>query len=65
MRVKLGVRIYFCTVATHTEGSKLILLTTSNGVYTVVMDSVNEAYECHEKLLKDGYYDFSGFEYSN
>lgn len=65
MRVLLGRRIYLCTVATHPRGSNLILLTTSNGVYTVIMDSAAEAEECHERLLKMGYYDFCGKEYSN
>lgn len=65
MRVKLGERIYVCTVATHTKESKLILLTTSNGVYTVIMNSVTEAEICHKSLLENGYYDFSEYEYSN
>lgn len=63
MRVLLGNRIYLCTVATHSEN--LILLTTPNGVYVVKMESVAEAEECHKRLLKTGYYDFNGKEYSN
>ncbi|MFD1402024.1 hypothetical protein [Robinsoniella peoriensis] len=65
MRVLLGNRIYLCTVATHPKGSDLILLTTQNGVYTVKMDSVTGAEECHKRLLKIGYYDFAEREYSN
>lgn len=65
MRVKLGNRVYLCTVATHSENSKLILLTTSNGIYTVDMESVTAAMECHKLLLLNGYYDFSKYEYSN
>lgn len=65
MRVKLGRRIYSCTVATHTDDSEIILLTTSNGVYTVIMNSIIEASDCHMLLLKNGYYDFSNREYSN
>lgn len=65
MRVKLGDRIYFCIVATHPHNSKLMLLTTSNGVYTVNMGSILEAYDCHDKLLTNGWYDFTGFDYSN
>lgn len=65
MRVKLGRRIYMCTVATHPTDSELILLTTPNGVYTVVMNSIEEAVNCHMLLLKNGYYDFTGYEYSN
>lgn len=52
MRVKLGKRIYLCTVATHSDNSNLILLTTSNGVYTVAMSSKEEAENCHGILLK-------------
>ena len=37
MRVKFGKRIRTCTVATHSGESSLLLLTTSNGVYTVDM----------------------------
>lgn len=65
MRVKLGNRIYMCTVATHSEDSHVILLTTSNGVYTVDMVSVEVAKYCHNQLLVQGYYDFSSYEYSN
>lgn len=65
MRVLLGSRIYMCTVATHTNRSDLILLTTPNGVYVVKMDSVAEAEDCLKRLLKIGYYDFEGKEYSN
>ena len=65
MRVKLGKRIQFCTLATHSENSKIILLTTSNGVYTVLMDDEKIAEYAHMSLLVDGYYDFSDCEYSN
>jgi len=62
MRVKLGNS---CTVATHRDDSKLILLTTSNGVYTVEVNSSEEANNCFDLLLANGYYDFSECEYSN
>ena len=65
MRVKLGNRIYICTLATHTPESKIILLTTRNGLYTVDMRTIKRANECHEQLLSLGYYDFSDCEYSN
>lgn len=65
MRVKLGDRIYFCTVATYRIGSKDILLTTNNGIYTVLMKSICEADTCHKLLLTKGYYDFTCEEYSN
>ncbi len=65
MRVKFNKRIYFCTVATHTENSQLLLLTTSNGIYTVDMRSAEEAEKTHNHLLTKGFYDFSNFEYGN
>lgn len=65
MRVKLGNRIYLCTLATHTLESSLILLTIRNIVYTVDMGTTKIANECHEQLLSLGYYDFSDCEYSN
>ncbi len=63
MRVKLGDRIYLCNVATL--AGKLILLTTSNGVYTVNINSAFKAECCHDNLLFYGFYDFTGYEYSN
>ncbi len=65
MRVKFGKRIYFCTVITHTEGSKLLLFTTPNGVYTVDALNCNQAENIYNKILIDGYCDLSGYEYSN
>ena len=65
MRVRFGNRIYICTVATHTKNSKLILITTDNGIYTVSMKSVAEAERCHTLLLTNGHYDFSECEYHN
>ena len=65
MRVKFGDRIYSCTVATHTKNSNLMLLTTSNGVYTVDVETAVTANILHDRLLVDGYCDFSKYEYSN
>lgn len=65
MRVKFGRRIYICTVATLCNNSSLILLTTSNGVYTIDTNSIFIANDCHAQLLEKGYCDFSDYEYSN
>jgi Cys-tRNA synthase (O-phospho-L-seryl-tRNA:Cys-tRNA synthase) len=65
MRIKFGNRIYLCTLATHSENSRIILLTTNNGLYTVLMDSEQIAKDAHISLLVNGYYDFSKCEYSN
>jgi len=65
MRVRFGNRIRLCTVATHSKDSKLLLLTTSNSVYTVDM-LTNENAESHfNNLLQLGYCDVSEYEYSN
>lgn len=64
MRVKLGKRIFDeCTVATCNR--RLILLTIRNEVYTVDMVEDVKASVCHKYLLVNGYYDFSGYDYSN
>lgn len=63
MRVKLGKRIYFCTLATKSEFT--ILLTTSNGVYVVDCKTSEIAEFCHNQLLKNGWYDFSDYDYEN
>jgi hypothetical protein len=66
MRVKLGKRIYLCTVATYSgNGSTILVLTTSNGVYSVAMGNSKNAKNAHIELLENGYYDFSEFDYSN
>lgn len=65
MRVQFGCRIYLCTLATHTKGSKLLLLTTPNGVYTVDMVTCEQAEKAYNELLINGYYDVSRYEYSN
>lgn len=65
MRVKFGKRIHLCTTATHAEGSKLLLFTTKNGVYTVDMITCEQAENTHNNLLINGYCDVSEYEYSN
>ncbi len=64
MRVQFGERIYFCTFTTKTSG-KLLLITTSNGVYTVDCETEDNAGYCHRKLLSNGWCDFSDYQYSN
>ncbi len=64
MRVKFGKRIYFCTLATKSDGA-LLLITTSNGVYTVDCETEDNANNRHKQLLKIGWCDFSDYQYSN
>lgn len=65
MRVRFNKRIYFCTVATHSPDSVLLLLTNSNGVYTVDLETKEKAEEVYNQLLVEGYCDLSEYEYSN
>jgi len=65
MRVRFGDGIYLCTKASHNAGSKLILFTNSNGVYTVDMGTADNADKFYFKVLTDGYCDVSLYEYSN
>lgn len=65
MRVKFNNRIYLCTKVTHTANSKLLLFTTSNGVYTVDMETVENAETYYENILIKGYLDVSDFEYNS
>ncbi len=64
MRVQFGSRIYSCTVATRT-GESFLLITTSNGVYTVDCETEDNANDCHRELLQNGWCDFSDYQYSN
>jgi hypothetical protein len=65
MRIKFNNKIYLCTKITHTPNSKLLLFTTSNGVYTVDMKTIENAQIYYEDVLIKGYCDVSKFEYSN
>lgn len=65
MRVRFNNKIYFCTKATHREGSNLILFTNSNGVYSVDIGDSVKADELYFQVLTLGYCDVSNYEYSN
>ena len=65
MRIKFGKRIRFCSTVTLPEGSKLLIITTDNGVYTVDMQTSDNARKVHSEILINGYADMSGYEYSN
>lgn len=57
MRVLLDNRIWICTLATLSGNGK--------EVYTVNMVRNHIAKECHKQLLRKGYFDFTGYEYSD
>ncbi|MPW26239.1 hypothetical protein GC105_10610 [Alkalibaculum sp. M08DMB] len=65
MRVKFGSSIYLCTSVSHIKESKLLLCTTSNGVYTVEMLTCEQADKAYGDLLINGYCDASGCKYCN
>jgi len=65
VRVKFNNRIYLCTKVTHTPNSKLLLFTTSNGVYTADMKTLENANTYYKDILINGYLDVSDFEYCN
>jgi len=66
MRVKFGNRIRLCATITHSDDSKLLIITTiSNEVYTADMLTIKNAENYFDKLLKSGYCDLSEYEYSN
>lgn len=65
MRVKFGNHVDLCYRVTHSEGSKVLLITNRNSVYTVNIGNVEKAEELFNQALVDGYLDVSDYEYSN
>jgi len=65
MRVKFGNSIYLCTKVSHTPNSKILLFTTSNGVYSVDMKNSINSLSYYYEILTEGYCDLSEYEYSN
>lgn len=65
MRVKFGDKIYSCIKVANPEEGNLLIIITSNGVYTVDMVTDEQAKIAFNSLLVNGYYDVSKFQYSN
>lgn len=66
MRVKFGNHIDLCKRITHSDGSKLLLITTiNNSLYTVDCKYESVARNWFNKALVDGYIDVSDYDYSN
>lgn len=66
MRVRFNNRIFLCSMVSHSKGSKLLNITTIfNSVYTVDMITCEQAEIAYNDLLINGYFDVSGYEYSN
>ena len=63
MRIKFGDSIRLCTKVTI--AGKLLLITNSNGVYTIDADTEENAEYIYKKILERGYFDLYGYEYSN
>lgn len=65
MRVKFGNHVDLCDRVTHSEGSKILLITNRNSVYIVNIENVEKAEDLFNQALVDGYLDVSDYEYSN
>lgn len=65
MRIKFNDKIFLCKTVSYPKGSKLLIITTPNGLYTVDMVTKENAKSAYNDLLVNGYYDVSEFEYSN
>ena len=63
MRIKFGDSIRLCT--NITLAGKLLIITNSNGVYTVDCDNEDNAEYIHKTILERGYYNLFGYDYSN
>lgn len=64
MRVKFDNHIELCRRITHSEGSKLLLITTTyNSIYTVDCITNEKATELYNKAYFEGYIDISKFYY--
>lgn len=64
MRIKFNDSIFLCTTVSHPKESRLLIITTPNGVYTVDMINCEQAEFVYNILLINGYFDVSGYEYS-
>ena len=66
MRVRFGNHIDLCQRVTHSEGSRLLLITTVyDSLYTVDCINNETATGLYNKVLVDGYIDVSELRYSN
>ncbi len=63
MRIKFGDSIRLCSNVTLS--GKLLIITNSNGVYTVDADTKGNAEYMHKTILERGYFDLHGYDYSN
>jgi len=65
MRVRFNNTIYLCTSVSHNKESKILIFTTSNGVYTADILTGEQADAIYDNLLIHGYCDISKYQYSN
>lgn len=63
MRIQFDNSIRLCTKITLS--GKILLVTNSNGVYTVNIGCDKQASIIYDYILEYGYYDLSDYEYSN
>jgi hypothetical protein len=62
MRIKFGNSIRLCSNVTLS--GKLLIITNSNGVYTVDVETEENAEYIHTTILERGYFDLCGYDYS-
>lgn len=60
MRIKLGDSICECTLAHHSEESKIIVVKTSKGIYNIAAPTIEQANDMFLHLLIHGYLDTTG-----
>lgn len=67
MRIQFGEWIHSCNYCNFVSSpvyGYAIDASTTNGYYTIVFDTYEEAYAAYRQLLEKGYYDASNNQYS-
>ena len=65
MRIQFGAWIRNCDFVSNPGYGNTLGASTSNGYYTIVFDTNEEAGVAYNQLLEKGYYDASNNEYWN
>lgn len=65
MRIQFGTWIHSCNFVSNPGYSNSLGASTSNGYYTIVFDTNEEARAAYKQLLEKGYYDATYNQYSN
>lgn len=65
MRIQFGTWIHECMFVSNPGYGNMINAATSNGLYTIIFDSAEEAHQVYKQILEKGYYDATGDKYQN